>query len=141
MNKLIPLSLLAAGLLAAGIGSASACSYGGTDVAVDGRGNVVELMDNGDGNQVTGRIIGKYNRLRGMIHGDCHVLVVEQAGRHTDVDVRIGGHGQHVAVLASAGADVRVRTRGQGGTIIADLQGGRARITNRGDNDILVQRR
>lgn len=141
MRKLIALSLLTGGLLAAGAGSASACSYGGVDVAVDGKGNVLELIDEGSGNQVTGRVIGKYHRLRGMIHGDCHVLVVEQTGRNTDVDVRIGGHDQRVAVLASAGADVTVRTRRHGGTIIADVAGGRVKISNAGENDILIRSR
>ena len=142
MNKLTTLALLAAGLLAAGIGSASACSYAGVDVAVDGQGNVVELVDDGFGNQITGRIFGKYSKLSAKIEGDCNVLVVQEKGRGTDVGVDIDGWNHHVGVLASNGANVDVQTSGHDSNILADVAHGNVSIVSHGgDNSIYVKGR
>jgi len=140
MHKFTTLALLAAGLLTVGIGSASACSYSGIDVAVDGKGNVVELLDDGFGNQITGRVFGKYSKLSARIKGSCNVLVVEQRGRGTDVSVEIDGWNHHVGVLAKNG-DVSVETDGHGSNILADVANGDVTISNKGANDIFVKTR
>ena len=143
MRKFTTLSLLTAAMIVVGAGSAYAgCSYAGIDVEVDGRGHVVELVDDGYGNQVTGRVFGKYNTLQADIDGDCNALVMDIRGRGTDVSAELDGDFHRVGVMADGGADVNVDTRGRRNTILADVWGGETNIDVQGtDTTVFVWKR
>lgn len=107
MNKLTTLVLATAAVLAAGIGSASAhCSLGNFDVGVDGNFNVVELIDDGRGNQITGRVFGSYNELQGEIDGYCNTVAVLQDGSFNYLGTYLDGNRQKAGVMLANGAVV-----------------------------------
>ena len=142
MRKLTTLSLVAAAVLVAGIGSAQACSYGVMDLAVNGNGHVVELTEDGDGNQVTGRVFGQYNELRTQIEGSCNVIVTDQDGSFTTVGTVIEGDHQAVAVLLSNGATVDLTTVGSWNTAMIDAAGGDLSVLINGiGNTVYIQKR
>ena len=116
--------ILAAAVVFAGIGSASACSYSGTDIAVNGDGDVVELTDDGYGNQITGHVLGDYHSLEADIEGSCNVIVTRQDGSYTTVGALVEGDNQALGVLIRHGASVDVEMIGDGNQALFDVNGG-----------------
>lgn len=124
MTKFTTFALVAATVLAAGIGSASAhCRIGSFDVAIDGSRNVVELRDDGNGNQITGRVFGNYNELQGEITGYCNTVVVEQDGSYTYLGTYLVGNRQKAGVMLSNGAVVELSMIGTDSIAIIDADG------------------
>ena len=128
---------LAFTVLVAGIGSAQACSYGNFDIAVTGKGNVIELTEDGRGNQVTGRVLGKYNSLRSDISGRCNVIVTDQDGSYTSVGTIVKGKHQAVAVLLTNGATVSLKTVGSWNTTMIDAAGGNIDLLVNGKDNLI----
>lgn len=124
--------ILAAAVVFAGIGSASACSYSGIDIAVDGDGDV-ELIDDGYGNQITGRVIGDYHSLHTEIYGSCNVIVTKQSGYFTSIGTIIEGNNQAVGVLLNNGATVELEMIGNNNQILIDANGGNYHTSIFGD--------